>query len=228
MDTAEGAAVDAVHAAGVVPPIDIDGTTPGHPLVAAVGLAQAALTEAASDSGWSLSDGEVVAALASVLAVRSSVEAVTASLVAQADTRGVRAQLGQASTAGWLRRRFQLSAREAGRLTTLADGLGRWLGVAGALAAGRVGVEAAAVITTVLADLPAGTSAADATRAEELLITHAATLDPDELATCGRALQEALTVPRMWMTRPRPSGSPPSWPPPIRPRLRGGPGGGCG
>ena len=94
----------------------------------------------------------------------------TASLVAQADTRGVRAQLGQASTAGWLRRRFQLSAREARRLTTLADGLPRWLGVQRALAAGRVGAEAAAVITTVLADLPATTSAADATHAEELLI----------------------------------------------------------
>ena len=194
VDTAGGAAVDAVLAAGVVPPIDIDGTTSGQPVVAAVGLARAALAEAASDSCWSLSDAEVVAALGSVLAARSSLEAVTASLVAQADTRGARAQLGQASTAGWLRRRFQLSAREAGRLTTLADALPRWVGVQAALAAGRVGVEAAAVITTVLGDLPVTTSAADATRAEELLIGQAAGLDPGELATCGRALREALTV----------------------------------
>ena len=193
-DTAGGAALDAGPAAGVVPPVDVAGPTSGHPVVAALASAQAALAQAATDSCWSLADGEVVAALGAALSLRSRTEAVTASLVAQADTRGVRAQLGQASTAGWLRRRFQLSAREARRLTTLADGLPRWLGVQRALAAGRVGAEAAAVITTVLADLPATTSAADATHAEELLITQAATLDPGELATCGRALREALTV----------------------------------
>ena len=110
-----------------------------HPVLAALALAQAALSEAAADSCWSLSDGEVVAALASVLAVRSSVEAVTASLVAQAECRGVRAQLAQASTAGWLRRRFQLSSREAHRLTGLAEVLPRWVGVAAALAAGGWG-----------------------------------------------------------------------------------------
>ena len=63
VDTAEGAAVDAVHAAGVVPPIDADGPTSGHPVVAALALAEVTLVEAATDSGWSLSDGEVIAAL---------------------------------------------------------------------------------------------------------------------------------------------------------------------
>ncbi len=106
----------------------------------------------------------------------------------------MRAQLNQASTARWLRRRFQLSAREAGRLTSLAGGLPRWLGVQGALAAGRVGVESAAAIVTVLADLPPETSAADLTAAEELLLTQAGCLDPGELARCGQALAEALTV----------------------------------
>ena len=143
---------------------------------------------------WSLSDAEVVAGLGEVLAVRSSVEAVTAALVDQAECRGVRAQLNQASTARWLRRRFQLSAREAGRLTALAEGLPRWLGVQAALAAGRVGVESAAAIVTVLADLPPETSAADLTAAEELLLTQAGCLDPAELARCGQALAEALTV----------------------------------
>ena len=165
-----------------------------HPVVAALALAEAALSEGASDSCWSLSDGEVVAALGAALAVRSRTEAVTASLVAQAETRGVRAQLAQASTAGWLRRRFQVSPREAHRLTSLAEVLPRWMGVAAALAAGRVGVEAAAVITGVLAELPATTSAADLTRAEAMLVDQAATWDPGELARCGRALAEALTV----------------------------------
>ena len=139
----------------------------------------------------------------------------------------MRAQLGQASTAGWLRRRFQLSTREAGRLTTLADALPRWMAVQAALAQGRVGVEAAAMITTVLADLPGETSTVDATRVEELLITQAGSLDAGELATCGRAVREALTVTPDADDPARPRGSPPSWPSPAPARPRRGPGGGC-
>lgn len=67
----------------------------------------------------------------------------------------------------------------------MAQLLPRWLGVAAALAAGRVGVEAAAVITGVLSELTTTTSGAGLTRAEELLTTHAATFDPGELARCG-------------------------------------------
>ena len=99
--------------------------------MAALALAQAALSGAAADSCWSLSDGEVVAALGAALSVRSGTEAVTASLVGQAESRGVRTQLAQASTAGWLRRRFQLSSREAHRLTGLAEVLPRIRSVLG-------------------------------------------------------------------------------------------------
>lgn len=118
--------------------VDTTGSTPvgAHPVVAAVVSAQDALSGAAADACWSLSDAEVVAALGAALSVRSGTEAVTASLVAQAETRGVRSQLAQASTAGWLRRRFQLSSREAHRLTGLAEVLPRWVGVAAALAGG--------------------------------------------------------------------------------------------
>ena len=153
VDTAEGAAIRT--APGAPPCAE-------HPVLVALAGVRVALTgtsltgTSVADRVWSLSDAEVVAGLGEVLAVRSSVEAITAALVDQAECRGVRAQLNQASTARWLRRRFQLSAREAGRLTSLAGVLPRWLGVQGALAAGRVGVESAAAIVTVLADLPAG------------------------------------------------------------------------
>ena len=69
-------------------------------MLAALALAQAALAETASDPCWSLSDGDVVAALGTSLAVRSSSEALTASLVAQAETLGVRTLLGQLTTGG--------------------------------------------------------------------------------------------------------------------------------
>ena len=103
--------------------VDTTGSAPVgvHPLVVAVVSAQELLAEAASDACWSLSDSDVITALGAALSVRSSVEAVTAGLVAQAECPGVRAQLRQASTAGWLRRRFQLSSREAHRLTALAE-----------------------------------------------------------------------------------------------------------
>ena len=111
--------------------VDTTGSTgfgaPG--VLAAVVSARGLLAEAADESCWPLSDSEVVTALGAAFAVRSSVEALTASLVAQAECRGVRAQLAAASTAGWLRRRFQLSSREAHRLTSLAEVLPRWVGV---------------------------------------------------------------------------------------------------
>ena len=82
--------------------MDTTGSAPvgAHPLVAAVVSAQELLAEAASDACWSLSDGEVVAALGAALSVRSSVEAVTAGLVAQAECRGCRPNYGRRARRG--------------------------------------------------------------------------------------------------------------------------------
>ncbi len=66
---------------------------------------RAALADtAAADAWWSLSEQDVVAGLGSVLAVRSATEAITASLVGQAQTRGIYTQVAATSTTGWLRR----------------------------------------------------------------------------------------------------------------------------
>ena len=145
-----------------------DGTPVGtHPVLAALAGVRAALSEAAmSDSCWSLSEAEVVAAVGEVLAVRSVTEAMTATLVGQAETRGIYTQVAATSTTGWLRRRFQVSLTEARRLTALASALPRW----------------------------AQATADERTRGEALLVTQAQTLDPGELALCGQALKEALTV----------------------------------
>ena len=62
------------------------------------------------------------------------------------------------------------------------------------MARGRVSAEAAAAITGVLNALPDTATADERTRAEALLVAQAATLDPAELALCGQALKEALTV----------------------------------
>jgi hypothetical protein len=166
-----------------------------HPVLTALESVRAALTEAAcSESFWSLSEAEVVAAVGAVLAVRSVTEAVTAALVGQVQTRGVYTQVAAESSTGWLRRRFGVSLTEARRLTALAAALPRWAQVEVALAQGRVSAEAAAAITTVLEALPGTASAGELTRAEGLLVDQAATLDPGELAVCGQALTEALTV----------------------------------
>ena len=103
MDTTDGAPVGA------------------HPMLAALAGVRAALVDtAASDAWWSLSEQDVLAGLRSALAVRSATEAVTASLVGQAQSRGIYTEVAATSTTGWLRRRFQLSLTEARRLTTLA------------------------------------------------------------------------------------------------------------
>ena len=165
-----------------------------HPVLAALAGVRAAVAAAAEAPCWSPSDAEVVVAIGELLAARSGLEAVTAALVGQADARGVRCELLQTTTKGWLRRRFQLSSTEVGRLVTLAAALPRWGQVQDALTQGRVSAEAAAAITTVLTGLPDTATADELSRAEELLVTQAATLDPAELALCGRALREALTV----------------------------------
>ena len=157
-----------------------------HPLFSAVADMRVVLG-AATDSGlWSLTDDQVVAAVGEVLALRSCAEALTASLVAQAESRAVRQRLGQVTTTGWLRRRFLLPLTEARRLTDLTAALPKWSRVRAALAEAPLGVQAAAVITTVLSGLPETTSAAELVRAEELLVTQGAFLDPSELAQCGR------------------------------------------
>jgi hypothetical protein len=167
----------------------------GHPVLAALESVRAALTETAcSESFWSLSEAEVVEGVGVVLAVRSATEAVTAALVGQAQTRGIYTQVAASSTTGWLRRRFGLSVTEARRLTTLAAALPRWAQVELAVVEGRVSAEAAAAITTVLEALPGTASAGELTRAEGLLVDQAGTLDPGQLAVCGQALTEALTV----------------------------------
>ena len=165
-----------------------------HPVLAALAGVREAIALAAEQSYWSPADAEVVAALGEVLAARSGLEAVTASLVGQADARGVRCELLQTSTAGWLRRKFRLSSAEAKRLTTLATALPRWGQVERALREGRVSAEAAEAITRVLNALPDTATADELSRAEELLVGQAATLDPAELGLCGQALGEALTV----------------------------------
>ena len=176
----------------------MDSTDPApggaHPMLAALAGVRAALEDtAASDAWWSLSEQDVVAGLSAALAVRSATEAVTASLVGQAETRGIYTQVAASNSTGWLRRMFQLSLTEARRLTTLAAELPRWAQVELALAQGRVSAEAAAAITGVLNALPATATAAERARAEALLVTQAATLDPGELARCGQALTDALT-----------------------------------
>jgi hypothetical protein len=165
-----------------------------HPVLAGLAAVRTALAEVGACPGWSMTDAEVTIALEGLLAARAQLEAVTAVQVAAAEARGLRAELNQSSTARWLRRRFRVSGGEAGRLQTLAGGLGRWQATATALAAGQVGTEQAAAITQVLDALPATTSAQERGQAEDLLLDQAATLDPGELAACGRVLIEALTT----------------------------------
>jgi Domain of unknown function (DUF222) len=165
-----------------------------HPVLAAVAAAREGLAAAAGASMWSCTDAEVTTAVEDMLAAAAQLEALTAAAVGEADARMLARDLNAVDTRGWLRRRFQLSSREASRRERLAQALPVHPRVAEGLAAGAVSAEQAETVVRVLERLPVDVSAGDRERAEALLVEQAATLDPDELAHCGRQLAELLTT----------------------------------
>jgi hypothetical protein len=154
-------------------------------LVAAV----EALDECRAQAAWALSDGELLSCVDEVHALAQQVAAAQLALVRQVDSRGVVAD-GATSTVAWLRDRHRISGEAASRLVKLARALDADVDspTAAALAAGRVNVEQAKVITDAVAKLPAEHRKA----AEEHLVGDAATFGPRELGRLGQRIFEVV------------------------------------
>jgi hypothetical protein len=155
-------------------------------LVAAV----EALDECRAQAAWALSDGELVSCVDEVHALAQQVAAVQLALVRQVDSRGLVVADGATSTLAWLRDRHRISGEAASRLVKLARALDADVDspTAAALAAGRVNVEQAKVITDAVAKLPAEHRKA----AEEHLVGDAATFGPRELGRLGQRIFEVV------------------------------------
>jgi hypothetical protein len=114
-------------------------------------------------------------------------------LTRQAELNGVKQLSGAASTAGWVRERTGMGAREASVPVRLAKALDQGLRATGvALAQGRISLGQALVIERAIRRLPKDLGAEVERDAEAVLLDNARRLDTDDLDKVGRHLYEVI------------------------------------
>jgi hypothetical protein len=166
---------------------------PTHPAFAALAEAGAAIDELASANLWSLRDDETLELRAQLGALAARLASVTLAATREIDARQAATDTGATSTAAWLRSTLHQHPGAAKREVALAAALDRELAATGqALAAGEITSEQAQVIATAIGRLPTALDAATRARAEQFMLGHTATFDPDALARLGRHLARTL------------------------------------
>ena len=167
-------------AAGVVVGQALDAVVAGLDGFAGVGLV-------------GLSDGEVLRLLARVHALVDRVDGLALSVVHEADVREVAQAAGASSTRAWLVHACRLRPSTAGRRVRLARALhSAHPEVRGAVVAGAVSVDHAEVIRAALTGLPATVSPVVVADAEQVLLGHATSMDPQRLGAAARHLGVVL------------------------------------
>ena len=167
-----------------------------HQVLAGLGGARLELSAALEANAWSLTDGQVAAAVRQVAAARAQCDALLIALLREVLARDI-AHAASATPAAWLRDLARLDPREARALVRLAEQIDPSDGtdpVGAAMAAGTVSVPHAHVITTTLAALPATAEPAIREQAAELLAEQAAILTPRELTRAGREIHERIAA----------------------------------
>ena len=140
-----------------------------------------------------LSDGEVLRLLGRVHALVDRVDGLALSVVHEADVREVAQAAGASSTRAWLVHACRLRPSTAGRRVRLARALhSAHPEVRGAVVAGAVSVDHAEVIRAALTGLPATVSPVVVADAEQVLLEHAHTMDPQRLGAAARHLGVVL------------------------------------
>ncbi len=174
----------------------------GHPVLAALEAAAAAVAEMAEAPVYGLVDADLETALEQCQALAAQIFNATLTLVREADDRDVGRRSGAASTAAWVAGRFRMRPGQARALVRLAqqtrpdDGpvdwsanvraadTGRELRATGAaLADGDISPEHATVVARVMERVPAHISVEEARTAESELAGFCRRHDP---ATVGR------------------------------------------
>ena len=111
-----------------------------HPLLAAAGRASTALGTAVRGGAWQLCDDQVKDAIALSLQIESRNTALRATLIAEADLRGLRERTQSTTTERWLADRYRLSGPDARTRVEQADQLTRHPILTRALADGLASV----------------------------------------------------------------------------------------
>jgi uncharacterized protein DUF222 len=147
-----------------------------EPLVAALG--QRAM--------FGLADLAVPAILHRVQRLIAVLNALSASLAAEAAGRGLPAQLGYRSTRTWLREHLRLAAGSARQLDILGGVIADHPAVGAAVAAGTISADQAVTIGAVISDLGGHVGAEVTEAATVCLLDCAGRLGPDQLAIAGQ------------------------------------------
>ena len=176
----------------------MDSTTLTRPVVTDVYAAVELMAKAAGAAGsaWQLADGDVERGLSLLVRLQAQTVALQAVLLAEAESRDLKARTQAPTTERWLGDRFRLSRADAGVRVRGAQALGRHAVVTEALAAGTATVEQAETLTPVLdaVDAMPGVDKGERAAAGRFLVAQCDTLTPRDLARAGRALLEALTA----------------------------------
>ena len=175
----------------------MDSATRTPPVVGDLRVATDAMGAAAGQLGsaYQLGDHDVETGLSLLVRLQSRVAAVQAVLLAEVESRNLKAATGAPSTPRWLTDRLQLSRADGGARLRQSVALRRHPALLAALAAGTVTVEQGEVLAAVLhqvAGLP-GLTDAEVDAAAEFLVDQCPHLGPRELARAGQAVIETLT-----------------------------------
>ncbi|HET9518829.1 MAG TPA: DUF222 domain-containing protein [Actinoplanes sp.] len=137
---------------------------------------------------WSLTDDDVIACIDTLHAATQALAAAQLHLLRQVETRDITRNHLARSSGAWLRDRLLIRTRTGRQLTELATAVDQHPDLDQALTAGAVNTEQAHVITRCLRDLPADIGIEAHAKAETVLITWAAQLDPDQLRIAGKRI----------------------------------------
>jgi len=173
----------------------IESTPPGHPHGLLVEGVEALLDELAGAPSWTLTPRDLTELLPRLARVQNRLDGLGLRLLREADRHQVGDPIGAANTAGWWATTTGVTRPAAHRQVALAERLDQDTHevTAGALAAGAVNVEQAAVILDAVEALPADlVGPALRADAEVRLVELAEHHDPKDLRILGRKILDVL------------------------------------
>lgn len=165
----------------------------GRALAQALEQVHAGLDALAAVGLVGLGDGETLRALPAVHEILNRLDGLALRVIREVDERQVAVTAGAPSTAAWMVNTCRLRYATARRRVRLASALHtHHADLRSALTTGTISVDHAHVIDATLRALPATTAPALVTDAGALLLTHAATVCPQQLAVIGKHLGTVL------------------------------------
>ncbi len=146
-----------------------------------------AVTLLQSENLCGVDSGSLLTDVADLRRLADQVEGEWLRRVGEVHARGAADVMGAGSTKAFLRGTCLVSPAEASKAVATASALRTTCAAtAEAVAAGVIGIGQAQVITKVITDLPSALPEDTRQDGEQVLLTHAAVLDPAQLARAGR------------------------------------------